>query len=136
MNKHVFKKIAELEKTQLSEINVELGLIDDFEKANSESLSTYSDWLNSDKPINNLISELKKYANDSISNLNKYKKQIDSSKVLIAKIENMYNELGIDIKTNKNYSLFDKIKKMQKGDFDKFISGYNDILKIKEPVKP
>jgi hypothetical protein len=136
MNKHVFKKIAELEKTQLSEVNVELGLIDDFEKANSESLSTYSDWLNSDKPINNLISELKKYANDSISNLNKYKTQIDSSKVLIAKIENMYNELGIDIKTNKNYSLFDKIKKMQKGDFDKFISGYNDILKIKEPVKP
>jgi hypothetical protein len=136
MNKHVFKKIAELEKTELSEVQIELGLIDDFEKANSEALSTYSDWLNSDKPINNLISELKKYANDSISNINKYKKQIDSSKVLIAKIENMYNELGIDIKTNKNYSLFDKIKKMQKGDFDKFISGYNDILKIKEPVKP
>ncbi len=136
MNKHVFKKIAELEKTNLSEVKIELGLIDDFEKANSEALSTYSDWLNSDKPINNLISELKKYANDSISNLNKYKKQIDTSKVFIAKIENMYNELGIDIKTNKNYSLFDKIKKIQKGDFDKFISGYNDILKIKEPVKP
>ena len=136
MNRSVFKKVAELEKTHLSEVKIELGLIDDFEKANSEALLTYSDWLNSDKPINNLISELKKYANDSISNLNKYKKQIDSSKVLIAKIENMYNELGIDIKTNKNYSLFDKIKKMQKGDFDKFISGYNDILKIKEPVKP
>jgi hypothetical protein len=29
MNKHVFKKIAELEKTQLSEVKVDLSLIDD-----------------------------------------------------------------------------------------------------------
>jgi len=133
MKKEVLEKLYG-SKVELSEVKVELGLIDDFDKANSESLSTYSDWLNSDKPINNLISELKKYANDSLKNLNKYKSQIDNEKVLIAKIEDVYNELGIDIKTNKNYNLFDKIKKIQKGDFDKFINGYNDILKIKEPV--
>jgi hypothetical protein len=33
MNKHVFEKIAKLEKTELSEVKVDLALVDDIQKA-------------------------------------------------------------------------------------------------------
>jgi hypothetical protein len=44
MNKHVFEKIAKLEKTELSEVKVDLALADDLKKAENDFKSAIAEF--------------------------------------------------------------------------------------------
>lgn len=106
MNKHVFKKIAELEKTQLSEVNVELALVDDLKKALTgvtaydkeiKSLSTSANKLNQvfTKAISEKDALQKKYESNK-ANYSAVRKQLD---VLFNNLKAEAKALGIDVTT-------------------------------------
>lgn len=88
MNKFVFKKVAELttEKTELSEVKVDLALIQDLEKEYS-FISKGLDKMVSDRE--KILQEIKKYRESSVDyeNFVKLKQQY----------ETMAKELGVDM---------------------------------------
>jgi hypothetical protein len=120
MNKHVFKKIAELEKTQLSEVNVELALIDDFNKEINEGVligdklkKIMTENQKDADIIKKMQNELDKSKKDLQAKLNLAKNYIAQLKAIKNRTDKSYieivnkaSQLGFDypksIDTNKN----------------------------------
>jgi flagellar biosynthesis chaperone FliJ len=92
MNKHVFKKIAELEKTELSEIQIELGVIDDVGK---EVKGIMDEILNAKAKYQNAVTEIRSKADKTINAYSKIQDKLE-------KIEKQINDLGIVAPQNFN----------------------------------
>jgi hypothetical protein len=101
MNKHVFEKIAKLEKTELSEVKVELALADDMKNALS--------FLN--KAIEAINNSIKNYENAYKLMLTE-KKGADSvlatQMKLINTVDAKAKELGINSNSIPNYNEINK----------------------------
>ena len=113
-------KIVEISKQELSTEKVELGLIDDINKAISDLNNELKNLEKAERnqfnavvAIRQAINEAKKIDNDSVSLSNKAESRGDSAAKLISKAQQAAKDLGIkqsDIKGVKE--LFDVIDKI------------------------
>ncbi len=90
MNKHVFKKIAELEKTQLSEVNVELALIDDLQKLKDTYSKIAIDAIKTKTSIQNEVKGL-------IAQLEKAKEAKDNAIKKNEVVKSAAKNIGIEV---------------------------------------
>lgn len=109
--KSVFKKVAELEKTELSEVKVDLALVDDLKTA-LNSVTAYNKEIKSLSENANKLNQIftkakqekdtlqKKYESNK-SNYSSVSKQLD---VLFKNLSTQAKELGIDIRQIPIYS--------------------------------
>ncbi len=134
MNKHVFEKIAKLEKTELSEVKVDLALVDDLKKAltdvvsyNKEikSLSTNADKLNQifTKAKAEKDALQKKYESNK-ANYSTVRKELD---VLFKNLSTQAKELGIDIRTIPVYQDYLKGSEELRALYDENQNAWNMI---------
>lgn len=134
MNKHVFKKIAELEKTQLSEVKVELALVDDLKKALTsvtaydkeiKLLSTSADKLNQifTKAKSEKDALQKKYESNK-ANYSAVRKELD---VLFKNLSTEAKALGIDVATIPVYKDYLKGGDQLRALYDENQTAWNGI---------
>ncbi len=95
MNKHVFKKIAELEKTELSEIQIELGAIDDLKKSTENLKKLASDFYEERLVIVQQVKTAKSKADNYLSESQKIE-------ALLNNIKKQFNDLGLNSNENKD----------------------------------
>jgi transcriptional regulator NrdR family protein len=105
MNKHVFEKIAKLEKTELSEVKVdldsqkvELGLVQDFESSVNSYIVASG---NVEKQVQNIEAAIKNMQSEFVS-AQKIASKIDSD---YQKLRKQAMDLGVDIpkEVDNNY---------------------------------
>lgn len=92
MNKFVFKKVAELttEKTELSEVKVDLALVDDVKKA-------YADAIAARKKSFDEMSALQKRITESLKSMQGLVKANEAALPVFDKFETAAKALGIDV---------------------------------------
>jgi DNA repair ATPase RecN len=90
MNKHVFEKIAKLEKTELSEVKVDLALVDDFNKE-------YENALNIQEKAELAIIDYNNLAAKIINSLSAAGQAFLKANARFQDIENFSKELGVDV---------------------------------------
>ena len=108
MNKHVFKKIAELEKTHLSEVKIELA-------------NTFNQVVDRHKFLEKTIAELTKQYNEIKTVIVKYKPEMENQTKDLDRIYNALKELGM------NDDAQEIGKYMNSGVYKEFDSLYNSI---------
>lgn len=118
MNKHVFEKIAKLEKTELSEVKVDLALIDELKKGVAE----LNKILGEEESLKNKLNQLKQEGQSLISRSQTSKKTLQS---FMQKFETSAKDLGIDPKSDMNYRIAEENIKIA----DNVVKNINTNLK-------
>jgi hypothetical protein len=122
MNKHVFEKIAKLEKTELSEIDVELASAKDLNALYGKAVSMANNLLGG---VPARMDDLKKYLMETEKQAVKLIGDLDGA---LIDFEKVTRELGIDAKQNKTYN-------DSKKELEALYKGTQDITKVLQALK-
>ena len=123
MNKHVFEKIAKLEKTELSEVKVDLALTDDM----TAYIKGYDKFVKEADGLVQRAQRLSSELKDTAAAIFKYSdlglSMSQDVSNMLAKFEQQAKDLGIDPKESKVYN-------ETKSAYTKYYQKQTDLQKI------
>jgi hypothetical protein len=137
---NILKMISQMDananKIKLAKHEVELGLMQNYDKIYEESFKNYDIFLKADLLIKPNLDKAQEEALKSMNALKKYVSQIQDAKKMVVTLKQTANDLGIDLKDSKLRSIqnIEQIEKVDLNDLENWIQSYNTFLKVQEPV--